>query len=50
MIIEQLRNLLILVVLIVIGVVINIVWKLNNPICPDDFKNPKKKLLRLKNG
>ena len=44
MIIEQLRNLLILVVLIVIGVVINIVLKSNNPICPDDFKNPKQEI------
>ena len=44
MIIEQLRNILILVVLIVVGVVINMVWKSNNPICPDDFKDPKQEI------
>lgn len=44
MIIEQLRNLLILAILIVVGVAINMVWKSNNPICPDDFKDPKQEI------
>ena len=43
MIIEQLRNLLILVISCCRSV-INMVWKSNNPICPDDFKDPKQEI------
>ncbi len=38
MIIEQLRNLLILVVVVAVVIAVNMVYKPNNPICPLDFK------------
>lgn len=40
MLIEQLRNILILVALLIVGLVINIVFfpnNPNNPVCPDDY-------------
>ena len=43
-IIEQLRNLLIFGVILIAGVGVNMVYKLNNPICPDDFKDPKEEI------
>ncbi|KKS44993.1 MAG: hypothetical protein UV10_C0036G0002 [Candidatus Azambacteria bacterium GW2011_GWA1_42_19] len=43
-IIEQLRNLLILGILLVVGVTVSMVYKSNNPICPDDFKDPKREI------
>ena len=44
MIIEQLRNLLILTILIVVGVAVNMVWKSNNPIYSGDFKERKQEI------
>src|SRR3989344_3613466 len=37
MIIEQLKNLLIFGVIVAVGVAINMVYKSNNQVCPDDF-------------
>src|SRR3989338_1373005 len=44
MIIEQLRNLLILTILIGVGVAVNMVWKSNNPIYSGDFKERKQEI------
>lgn len=44
MIIEQLRNILILVALLIVGLVINTVFFPNNPICPDDFTNSEEEI------
>lgn len=38
-IIEQFRNILILVIFIAGAVAVNSVYKSNNPICPDDFND-----------
>lgn len=43
MVIEQLRNLIFLGLLMLILVGINRLYP-NNPICPDDFKNPKQEI------
>ena len=42
MIIEQLRNILILAIFLIVVVAANTVYKSNNSICPSDFKDPKK--------
>ena len=44
MIIEQLRNLLILTILIGVGVAVNMVWKSNNPIYSGNFKERKQEI------
>ena len=44
MIIEQLRNILILGAILAIGVAVSMVYKSNNSICPDDFKDPKQEI------
>ena len=45
MIIEQLRNILILVVVVVIGITINMVFISKNPVCPDDFETSEEKTI-----
>ena len=44
MIIEQLRNLLIFGVIMAMVIAVNIVYKSNKSICPDDFKNPNQEI------